>query len=309
MIDKRASKYIKSIATNRSFSKASEELYIAQPSLSRFVKDLERDLGVELFNRNKIPIELTPAGVRFLEYIAMFEDLQKKMDNEFFQMSTKSSNKLKIGTLPYLGSYILQRIISDFKKEDKETIVHISEYNGKTIEEALIKGDIDLYITNLPPKLDEISYKIIKPDPLILVGIRTPKLESKYDLSNNTIENPTPINFSDFKDETFILLQSWQNMRIMAEKVFKYHKFKANKIIETSSVANSLNLVNAGQGFTFICESALHHATIAFPIVYFSLGEIENIASIIISYTEENENSIVHRFGKSAFNTFSPPSQ
>ncbi len=55
-------KYIIEIAKERSFSKAAEKLYIAQPSLSRYIINLEDKLGVKIFDRSKMPLEITEAG-------------------------------------------------------------------------------------------------------------------------------------------------------------------------------------------------------------------------------------------------------
>ena len=69
MLDQRYFKYIKTIAQCHSFSKAAQILYISQPALSRFVKKVEDELGVSLFDRDTIPLGLTPAGERYLEYL------------------------------------------------------------------------------------------------------------------------------------------------------------------------------------------------------------------------------------------------
>ena len=59
MLDQRYFKYIKTIAQCHSFSKAAQILYISQPALSRFVKKVEDELGVSLFDRDTIPLGLT----------------------------------------------------------------------------------------------------------------------------------------------------------------------------------------------------------------------------------------------------------
>ena len=69
MIDQRFCKYIKTIAQYHSFSKAAQVLYVSQPALSRFVKKVEDELGVTLFDRDTIPLRLTLAGQRYLEYV------------------------------------------------------------------------------------------------------------------------------------------------------------------------------------------------------------------------------------------------
>lgn len=70
-------KYIIEIAKERSFSKAAEKLYIAQPSLSRYIINLEDKLGVKIFDRSKMPLEITEAGEKLIEYIYKCRELER----------------------------------------------------------------------------------------------------------------------------------------------------------------------------------------------------------------------------------------
>lgn len=83
MIDQRFCKYIKTIAQYHSFSKAAQVLYVSQPALSRFVKKVEDELGVTLFDRDTIPLRLTLAGQRYLEYVEQFQGLERNMRRNF----------------------------------------------------------------------------------------------------------------------------------------------------------------------------------------------------------------------------------
>lgn len=296
MIDHRMCLYIKTIEKCRNFSKASKELYVAQPSLSRYVHSLEKKLGVKLFNRKKIPLELTKAGERFIDYIYEFEKLEKKMETEFLLMSTGTSDHMTIGTLPYLGEYIIPQIIPTFRQQNPNLVLDIKEYNGKSIEEALINGDIDLFLTNLAPKNRKIDYYTVAKDRMLLVTLRTPSLEQRYNLSSNSINNPNCIDLIDFSNETFILLNTWQNMRIMTDEIFKSCDFNPHSILQTSSVASSLNLVNCGRGYTFVCESALQYAKVNVPLAYFLVDCTKNNASIIIAYMKREKESIIYNF-------------
>ena len=91
MIDQRRCKYIKAIAECHSFSRAAQQLYVSQPSLSRFVRKVEDELGVELFERDSIPLGLTPAGHKYLEYIERFQALESAMKKDFASITVEKA--------------------------------------------------------------------------------------------------------------------------------------------------------------------------------------------------------------------------
>ena len=116
MIDQRYFKYIKTIAQYHSFSKAAQVLYISQPALSRFVKKVEEELGASLFDRETIPLGLTQAGERYLHYMEQFQQLEAQMYSEFAAHGA-GVQALTIAALPFLGIYVLPKIVPDFAEQ------------------------------------------------------------------------------------------------------------------------------------------------------------------------------------------------
>ena len=73
--------YIKEVAKQKSFSKASKALGISQPALSNFVRKLEEKLGVPLFDRSISPIEITEFGMAYLDYANDVLDATDRLNN------------------------------------------------------------------------------------------------------------------------------------------------------------------------------------------------------------------------------------
>lgn len=302
MIDQRMCKYIQAIADHKSISKASQALFLSQPSLSRYLHDLEKRLGVVLFDRSKIPLDITPAGVKFLEYIASFQQLQSLMDRDFETLHKLEKQRLSIGTLPYLGAYILPKMIGRFVKQYPEAQINIVEYTARACERALLNNSIDLCLTNLPPKTSSVSYCKIKADPVLVVALRTPQLEKQFDLAENSVRTPLEIDLRLLSDKTFIILRPWQNMRIMSDEVLRCYQVTPKAVVETTSVSSALNLVSCNRGVTFVCHSALQYAEVSIPLAYFSTNRIErNTGSIIIDYLERPPGGLVDHFCEAAF--------
>ena len=147
MIDQRRCKYIKAIAECHSFSRAAQQLYVSQPSLSRFVRKVEDELGVELFERDSIPLGLTPAGHKYLEYIERFQALESAMKKDFASIKTGTINQLVIATLPFLGTYVLPKVIPHFAENYPSVNLQIDEYNNRELIRRVENRTADLALT------------------------------------------------------------------------------------------------------------------------------------------------------------------
>lgn len=127
------------------FSKAAEQLFISQPSLSARIKKLERELGIVLFERGGRQTVLTPAGQFFLTKAQRFiEDYQSiKIDLERF----KQQPILRIGTLRTIRSFNLAQLIAKFRQKYPDVTLKLYSGYLEDLENWLATGVIDLALT------------------------------------------------------------------------------------------------------------------------------------------------------------------
>lgn len=145
-------RYFLAIAEVGSFTKAAEQLYVSQPSLSAGIKKLEQDLDVLLFERKGRGILLTPAGRLFqtkaegilAEYRSVRQDLEK----------LKDCPTLRIATLHTLRADSLTEIIGRFHEQYPNVAIEICHGYFQDIQKWLKQGEVDLAITWLREKDD-----------------------------------------------------------------------------------------------------------------------------------------------------------
>ena len=89
--------YFVSIVEAGSLTKAAERLYVSQPSLSQYLKRLETNLGVELFDRSTSPLRLTYTGERYYQYVLQLMKLDENVRREFQDIQNQISGRLRIG--------------------------------------------------------------------------------------------------------------------------------------------------------------------------------------------------------------------
>lgn len=138
-------KVFQCVAKHLSFTKAAKELFISQAAVSKNIQELENYYEVKLFERMGGKIELTPAGVEFLELV---NEILSKYGNLLFrmhQLSDKSTGILRIGTTITTGQYILPSLLAEFHRRYPHILVALtSTPDSESIENLLIKGQVDI---------------------------------------------------------------------------------------------------------------------------------------------------------------------
>ncbi len=110
-------KYILKINNTRSFSRAAKELFISQPSLSLTIKKMEEELGFQIFDRSKNPIELTHKGHIYIEHLENVIRSEKEMENKLERLSQDGEKRIAIGASNSFSHIYLPRVCGEFHKK------------------------------------------------------------------------------------------------------------------------------------------------------------------------------------------------
>ncbi len=123
-------RYFIAVAENMSISRAAQELLIAQPPLSRQIRDLEDELGADLFERSPQGLRITPEGNAFLQYARQIMDLAERSRAHVFEMSKGMQGTIDIASVEGHAPRLLAQWIANFKKERPS--VQYTIWNGST---------------------------------------------------------------------------------------------------------------------------------------------------------------------------------
>jgi DNA-binding transcriptional LysR family regulator len=139
------------VAKEKSFSVASERLFITQPAVTQQIKGLEGQFGVKLINVKKKRVHLTKAGERLLSYAEVIVNYVAMAEN--FLKSYRVDN-LRIGVATTITLY-LTPIIDKFKEIFPSVMVSVREGPSLTLIEDLIDFKFDICLTGTLPKIDK----------------------------------------------------------------------------------------------------------------------------------------------------------
>jgi DNA-binding transcriptional LysR family regulator len=140
------------VATQKSFTKASENLFISQPAISKSIKSLEENYKAKLFDRQGLKVILTPIGKLLYEKLLKVKDIQEQTEFEISYLKDKLQAKgvLKLGASTTVALYILPRVLSAFHKEFPSVEISLLNRNSEIVLGALLQQDINLGIIEGP---------------------------------------------------------------------------------------------------------------------------------------------------------------
>jgi LysR family transcriptional regulator, low CO2-responsive transcriptional regulator len=146
-----------SISKYLSFTRAAEDIHITVPAISLQIKEMESNLGINLFNRSNKKIELTAGGEYFLLYARRVIGTLNEADIMMERLRGSHSGILKIG-LVSTAEFFLPLMLAEFKKEFPTIRICLEVRNRQQLGELLHDGEIDVAIMGQPPK--EIDTRI-----------------------------------------------------------------------------------------------------------------------------------------------------
>lgn len=281
-LDFKELQYIACIARNQNLTKASQELYISQPSLSKFLHNLEQNRGIKLFDRLGNKFVLTYAGERYLDYAERILLIKKDLDDEMNDISALRDGRLNIAFPQTRCAYMAPAILPEFKKAYPNIKVNLIEASSNELEKLLLNGQVDIAIFNGPVNHPELASEILANEELVLAVSKNHPLAN----SGKPVKgcNYPWIDLKRFKNENFILHYSEQRTEQIAMQLFNQKKMVPHVILRTHSTEAAVRLAASGFGVCFVSENNIKHIALETNPVLFSLGNYKTETELLAVY-------------------------
>ena len=157
------------VANRLSFTKASNELFITQPAVSKHIQELEEYYKIKLFNRNGSKITLTVAGDVLLKHTKNIFEVYRDIDFDMSTLISQRSGLLRIGASTTISQYIIPPLLARFHQKLQDIKVSLLNGNTEQIENALLQQEIEIGIVEGQSKNKSIKYTEFLKDELVLV--------------------------------------------------------------------------------------------------------------------------------------------
>lgn len=280
--------YFKTVAEELHFRKASEKLFIAQPPLSRQIKELETELGVKLFERNNKRVSLTEAGKYFKEEVNGIFSRLEAAKNRVRQIETSENGELKIGYISSVYQSDLSEVLQEMKKVYPFVRTSLFEAPTVTQVEALEKGILDVGILRAPVNSEKLKQHTLFFDPFIIITPgSTPPFQNMNDLSLKIRDMPFI-----FFNKTYA--PSYYSKLI---EICERLGFKPTIQHEANNVHSILQLVEAGLGVSILPQS-LEKQYKNSTVQFIPLTNIPISTEVVLAYKESKVNQVAKWFIK-----------
>lgn len=234
-------RYFITVAQEQSFTRAAEKLFTAQPSLSQQIKDLEQEVGVNLFERSSRKIHLTDEGKAFLAYAEKALENAKLAVASARQVAQQKNNQIHIGFLNVAELKVMPHILAKLKKTMPDLKIHLHSLFCLEQLQRLKNAELDLSITRFQmdhPDFDNIH---LLTEQIHLVAAKhlhpTDRILKLQELKNHTIimcdQNASPVFYE----------------RLNA--LMSFDQLKHDQVLWATNVLQHINLINMGMGFSF----------------------------------------------------------
>lgn len=158
-----------SVAKNLSFTKASQELFISQPAITKHIKELELTYEARLFDRCGGHISLTDAGLLLLQHTERILDDYKRLEYEMHLLHNEYRGELRLGASTTIAQYVLPPYLGKFIAKCPEVTLSLLNGNSREVETALQEHRIDLGLVEGIFRLPNLRYETFLSDELVAV--------------------------------------------------------------------------------------------------------------------------------------------
>lgn len=285
-MDIRQLKYFVSVAKYLNFTEAAKHHYIAQSAISQQIGELEKQIGVKLFNRNNRSVQLTTAGAVFLQDAEFLISKATEAAHKARHAASGFVGRIKIGLLGPSEKKFLPQVIRKYHHNYPKIDISLVQTSAGQLREALERGELDVAFT-MPYDLaggSELTWKLIYNDPASLTLHRSHRLA-----------NETRVNLADLANERFIAIEREEAPGV--HDLMMHHcarnGFSPNIVGRFRSLETGIMMVESGIGIALLSNC---FRTYANSSVCFVDLEGKYSIEIVVAWNKSNDNPSVPLF-------------
>ena len=229
-----------SVAKHLSYTRAAEELHLTQPAVSMQIKQLEKSVGLNLFEQIGKKIYLTEAGNVVLEHAISITSKLHSIENDLEQLKGIDGGRLTV-CIASTVNYFATRLISRFSQAYPSVQISLDVTNRHELLKRLETNEPDLVLMGRPPSSADLISTAFMDNPLVIIAN-----------PHHPLANESDIPIERLAQETFVLREQGSGTRAAMEEVFKEHGIEPKIGTQLSGNESIKQAVEAGLGLALV---------------------------------------------------------
>lgn len=229
----------------RNFTRAAEELFLTQPTVSMQVKKLEEGIGLSLHEQIGKQIYLTDAGARLYNYTRQILDAVRNMEMEVADMHGMKTGNLRLGVVT-TAKYFVPHALGKFCERYPGVDVALKVTNRERLLERMAQNQDDLYIMGRPPQSEDVLFEPYLANPLVVLASR-----------NHPLAGESGIDPRRLAEYPFIMREAGSGTRMATESFFAQRDIRLKIRMELGSNEAIKQAIDAGLGLSVLSRHTL----------------------------------------------------
>ena len=232
-------RYFQAIADANSFTKAAEQLHVAQPAISMAIKKLEAELDLTLFHRHERQISLTDEGKKLLQHsrriLQAIDDARLEME----ELKGLTKGEVRVGIPSMLGSYYFPPILMAFRHRYPELDLSVIEGGTWQLQQMLERGELDLAIIVADVLPQELYARTFLREQMLVTVAK-----------DHPLAQQTVVSYDDFFREELVMFKEGYFHRKVVDRLAARTECTPNISVETNLIPLIKAIVNQGFGIS-----------------------------------------------------------
>ena len=236
------------IADLKSFSKAADDLFLTQPTVSGHILSLEQSLSLRLFDRTSREVRLTKAGEVFLKYASKILSFRKDLMNALSEFSQGIRGELSLGASTIPGEYLLPKLMGDFKSGHPHFVISLKIADTKEIVQYVLQDMVEFGVIGARLNHPSLHFEKYQEDEIIIVAP-----------PDHPMTRKKRVNVEELLKVPWIIREEGSGTQMAVEKALrKIGKSlkQFNVVMEMGSTSSVKEGVKAKLGLAFISRRA-----------------------------------------------------
>jgi LysR family nitrogen assimilation transcriptional regulator len=284
-VELRQLEYFIAIIDSGAFSRAALKLSVGQPVLSRQIKALENEFGVDLYHRTGRGIALTEAGKMLEKYARGILDTTANAQKDIASLGLSPTGNVSIGMPPSVGAALAAPIVKRFSAQFPKVMLGVMEGFSAHVLDWLVTGRIDIAVLYDTPRINSLMTDPLLTDELFLLG----------PASDPANVGSGAVTTASLKDIPLILPSRPHGLRLLLDDFLERIGVEANVRIEIDAMHSTLKLVEQGVAYTILSYSCVHDLVHAGRIRCWRLVEPTMTRTLVVASSSQRPSTKASR--------------